>query len=123
MGKRIPNRNKSNDYINNDELVAELKRSYELQRPTERLCKMFHQLCVHCSGSFIYDTNEDRYDCITTAFSIVLSKWNKFDFEKRTNAFSYFTQIALNGLRAGWNQLNGNKKNTISLDNIFEESV
>lgn len=111
------------NYINNDELMDELRKSKALGKPTQRLTEMFQLLARRVSGSFIYDSNEDRYDCVLHSFTILMEKWNKFDFEKNTNAFSFYTQVALNGLRAGWNLLNGKKKYTVSIDRIFIESV
>ena len=123
MGKPIPNRDTSRDYINNDMLVTEWKKSEELDRATDELSRMFQILAKKVSGSFIYDSNDDRYDCVQHAYVCLMSNWKKIDLERRTNAFSYFTQIALNGLRQGWNTLNGKKKQTISISRIFEEDV
>lgn len=115
--------NKSNHYINNDMLVEELRKSKELGKPTLELVDMFKKLSRKISGSFIYDNEEDRIDCVMFSLTVLLEKWDKYDLTKDTNAFSYYTQIALNGLRAGWNQLNSKKSKTVSLDAIFEEPV
>lgn len=117
------NIDKNNYYINNDMLVEELRKSKELGKPTLELIEMFKKLSRKISGSFIYDNEEDRIDCVMYSLTVLLEKWDKYDLNKDTNAFSYYTQIALNGLRAGWNQLNGKKSRTVSLDAIFEESV
>ena len=39
----------------------------------------------------------DREDCIQSALLDLLRYWKKFNEEKSTNAFAYFTQIVKNG--------------------------
>lgn len=113
----------SNYYVINDELVEELKKSRNNGEPTKELSDMFSKLALKVSGSYIYDSNDDRYDCVGHAYMILMEKWNKWNPDENTNAFSFYTQVALNGLRAGWNILNRKKKFTVSIDNIFEENI
>ena len=123
MGKHIPNRDSSRDYVNNDELRQEIAICKERGELSEKLSAMFLKICTKLSGAFIYDNNEDRHDCVMEAYIQLSRKYVKIDLSKNTNAFSYCTQIALNGLRAGWNKLAKSRKDTISINHIFDDSI
>lgn len=112
-----------NHYINAKEFANELKSCQDKETLSPKMYKLFQLLARKCSGSFIYNNNEDRMDCISTAVMIMAQSYMKFDFNKKVeaNAFSYFTSVAFNGLRAGWNALNKQQKNTYRIDQIFNE--
>ena len=75
-------------YVNNDALVTELKRAKAAQRPTTELAEMFQMIASRVSNKFVYDDKCDKEDCVAAAVEIMLKKYDKFDFELRTNAFS-----------------------------------
>jgi len=111
------------NYLDNDDLVRELRNSRALGAPTAELANMFNLIASRVSRKFTYDNYMDREDCISTAVEIMLKKYDKFDFGLQTNAFSYYTQIALNGLYYGWNQIAKNRSCTYSIDRIFQEPI
>lgn len=113
----------SQHYIDAAEFTEELRECQQKQQLSERMYRFFQKLAHKCSGSFVYTSNEDRQDCIATAVSIMATKYMKYDFnhESGSNAFSYFTSVAFNGLRAGWNELNGHNSRTYRIDQIFKE--
>lgn len=112
-----------NHYVQNDKLVEELKKSRANGRPTEKLSIMFKLIAQNRTRKFPYKNEDDRKDCVSTAVEIMLKKFDKFDLERNTNAFSYYSQVAINGLFYGWNQLNSKAPVTYSIDQIFSESV
>lgn len=125
MGRKKSTKPTTNHYINATEFANELRTCQEIGEVTTKMYKLFQLLARKCSGSFIYTVNDDRNDCIANAVLIMAKSYMKFDFHKReeANAFSYFTSVAMNGLRQGWNILNSNSKNTYRIDQIFNEHI
>lgn len=112
----------ANDYINSKEFAEELLYCQQHKTVTEHMFNLFKILATRCSGSFFYQTNDDRQDCVMHAVLIMASVYMKFDFKKDTaGPFAYFTSVAYNGLRAGWNQLNKYNSRTYRIDQIFIE--
>lgn len=109
-----------NHYINAKEFAEELKFCQENEILSEKMFSMFKKLAQRCSGSFYYQNPDDRYDCVMNAVMIMADKYMKFDFNRESaGPFSYFTSIAYNGIRAGWNSLNSGKSVTYRIDQIF----
>lgn len=107
-------------YINAKEFADELMWCQEHNQLTEKMYNMFKKLAQRCSGSFYYQSPDDRYDCVMNAVLIMADKYQKFDFSRESaGPFSYFTSIAYNGIRAGWNSLNAGKSVTYRIDQIF----
>lgn len=92
-------------YINNRELLAAIIESKEKQRLTPEALVMLDRMIKEISKIFKYKMNEDREDCQAFAMEDVIKYWNRFDPEKSTNAFSYFTQLIKNGYGKGWRRL------------------
>ena len=123
MGRTRKSSGTSTHYINAQEFSDELFRCQQDGELSVKMYRFFQILARKCSGSFVYTDNEDRQDCINHAVMIMGRSFMKFDFNKkaRANAFSYFTSVALNGLRQAWNQLNGHNAVTYRIDQIFKE--
>lgn len=115
--------NSSNYYIDPNEFADELKLCQQRGECSTKMYEMFKELARKCSGSFVYTSNDDRQDCINHAVVIMAQKFMKYDFSRTECAgpFSYFTSVAFNGLRAGWNELNGHNSRTYRIDQIFKE--
>lgn len=124
MGRPKSTKPTTNHYINPVEFADELKACQEKGELSLKMYEFFKLLARKCSGSFIYTINDDRNDCISKAVMIMAQSYMKFDFNRKgeANAFSYFTSVALNGLRAGWNELNSHSATTYRLDQIFTEN-
>lgn len=82
-----------NNYLNNKDMLAELKKSKADGKMTTELTKMIMMLCKRYGQHpwFInYSYNDDMQ---AFALLTVVKFWNRFDETKSTNAFAYFTQI------------------------------
>ena len=125
MGRKRSTKPTSNQYINAHEFAEELRSCQENGVVSEKMYRFFQLLARKCSGAFIYTSNEDRMDCVSNAVTVMARAYMKFDFNRKAeaNAFSYFTSVALNGLRQGWNELNAHSKNTYRIDQIFSEHL
>lgn len=108
-------------YLDGDEFREEVIKCQERGRVSERLGEMFRKLCHRNSGSYIYMDEDDRQDCIANAVLQCVRSYDKYNPETTDNAFAYFTRVAINGLRAGWNKMHRHKSREYRLDQIFKE--
>lgn len=83
-------------YLNNKELLAEVRESKKIGRMTDTLAKMLILLCSKYAkkGNFVnYSYNEDMQGY---AMMMLVRTWNSFDPEKGSNPFAFFTQCIKN---------------------------
>jgi hypothetical protein len=111
------------NYLQNEDLVNELRRCRGLGYPSAELAIMFTKIATHRSNCYKYDDPEDKRDCISGAVEIMIKKWDKFNLDADTNAFSYYTQVATNGLYHTWNQISRGNDVTYSYDRVFHENT
>lgn len=118
-------KNKKDFYVDNDELHNEVIRCKSNDTCSTKLAEMFQKLAYRVSfmPAFKYYNDSDRKDCVQHAVYRMIEQYREFDTDRGTNAFSFFTQTALNGLRAGWNIIKKNSKDTVRFDMIFDESI
>jgi len=79
-------------YLNNKELLAEVKISKQKGAMTDKLAKMLMLLCMKYAkkGNFVnYSYNDDMQ---AFAALMLVKTWNAFDPEKSDNPFAFFTQ-------------------------------
>ena len=83
-------------YLNNRELLAEVKRSKENKVMSALLAKMLMLLCSRFAkkGNFVnYSYNEDMQ---AYAMMMLVRTWDRFDPEKYDNPFAFYTQCIKN---------------------------
>lgn len=107
------------NYMDADEFREEIIECRKTNEISEQLGEFFQLLCQRNSGAFMYVDETDRQDCIQTAVLQCVKAFTKYDINTSTNAFSYFTMVAINGLRAGWNKMHRNKSREYRLSDIF----
>lgn len=79
-------------YLNNRDLLPEVKKSKELGRMTDTLAQMLMLLCANYArkGNFVnYSYNEDMQ---AYAMMMLVRTWNSFNPDKGSNPFAFFTQ-------------------------------
>ena len=91
-------------YLNNKELLAELKISNENGKMTDALAKMLQKLCARYStrGNFANYTYLD--DMQSYAMMMIVRTWKSFDATKGSNPFAFFTQCIKNSFIQYLNQ-------------------
>lgn len=93
INKRTEKRKNAKNYLNNADLLKELKKSREQNQMTDELAKMFMVLAQRYAGKgrFInYTYNEDLQGfALLTGVKV----WKSFDPDKGSNPFAYFTQV------------------------------
>jgi DNA-directed RNA polymerase specialized sigma subunit len=97
-------------YLNNKELLAEVKRAKKKGQMTDLLARMLMLLCSKYAkkGNFInYSYNEDMQ---AYAMMMLVRTWNSFDPEKSNNPFAFFTQCIKNSFIQFLNQESRQRK-------------
>ena len=92
-------------YVKNKDLLLAIIESKEKGELTPEALAMLDRIIKEISKIFKYKLEEDREDCQAFAMEDVLKYWNRFDPEKSSNAFAYFTQLVKNGFGKGWRRL------------------
>lgn len=90
-------------HINQKEFLNEIVKSLDNEKLTPRALEMFTVLTDKLSNALSYKNPDDKDDCKSFAMLDLLLYWNRFNPEKSSNAFAYFTQIAKNGMSKGFN--------------------
>ena len=92
-------------YVNNKELLEAIIQSKSKGELTPDALFMIDKMIKKISKIFSYRLEEDREDCQAFAMEDVIRYWDRFDPEKSSNAFSFFTQMIKNGFGKGWRKL------------------
>jgi uncharacterized protein (DUF2141 family) len=104
-------------YVKPKELYEEICISLKQEKLTPKAQGMLILIAEKANQKLKYTDPKDREDCIGFAILDLLKYWNRFNPEKTTNAFAFFTQVAKNGYAKGWHKLHpGKYKGTVSLD-------
>lgn len=114
----------SGQYIPPIEFKNEYDASVALGRPTIKLQEMFIKLANRRSYSknFFYRNQCDRDAAVNFAAMQAILKWDKFDSERFSNLFSYFTSMITNDLILYRNILRKGKDREVSIDALFDSS-
>jgi len=109
----------NNYYVKNKDLMRAFKESREIEKLTPELIGMFQLMITGIAKKMAYKNPDDRDDCMSFAMEDLCKYWDRFKPEKSNNPFSYFTQIAKNGLAKGWKKIHPPKcPNTIPFSHI-----
>lgn len=110
---------KPKKYLNNKDLLIEIKKSKEQGRMTNELAKMLQLLCHRygSKGNYInYTYNEDMQ---AYAMMMLCKTWASFDAEKSNNPFAFYTQC----IKHSFSQfLNSEKKQRDIRDAVLVEN-
>jgi len=93
-----------NFYIRNKDLLKELIESKEKGELTKNAVKMFILLSERIVSRMSYVNQYLKEEAISGAKLDLLLYWKGFNPKKSTNAFSYLSQIAKNGLAKSFNK-------------------
>lgn len=106
-------------YIDQKKLFEEIIKSKQNNQLTPEALRMLMLMANELSKALKFKYEEDKQDCISFAIEDLLRYWRGFNPERSNNAFSYYTQIAKNGLAKGWKKIRGKSQN-IKIININE---
>jgi hypothetical protein len=97
------------NYITNKEFLKEIIQSKKNNKLTPKAEAMFIILAKKAQTKLYYQYNDDKEDCLMTAYYDMFANWKNFDAERSQNAFAYFTEIAKRGFARQWNILKNHK--------------
>lgn len=109
------NKKKSNNYVDNDFFIEEMKKSIKQDELTSGAIECMLLIGENRSKTnYYFKYPEDRETCLSLGIEYCLRYWRNFDPYKYKNPFAYFTTIIDNGIKQMINQLF--KHSTISID-------
>lgn len=92
-------------YVKNSLLLKEIIKSKEEGKLTPQAVTYLNKIVKECSRVLKYKDPLDKEDCQAFAMLDILLYWNRFNPERSSNAFAFYSQIAKNGLAKGWRKL------------------
>lgn len=106
-------------YVTPEEFHLEFKACLALDMPSPKLMVMFEKIARGRSRSFFSRNKIDTEAGISYAVTESWLKWKKYDINRSSNIFAFFTQVITNDLKTYYNKLQKYDKQNISLDAIF----
>ncbi len=104
---------KKKNYLNNKDMLVQLALSREKGRMTDELAKMFMMLSERYAKKGCYIGYSYNDDMRSHALMSLVTAWPKFNPEKSSNPFAFFTECIKNS----FNQiLNSEKKQRVTRD-------
>jgi len=106
-------------YVPPKDLKAEYFKSLEADKATDKLILMFQKIAKHYATRFKYVNKCDESACVSYATSEAWIKWKKYDEEKSSNIFSFYTSMIANDLMFYHKKMTKGNKNQISIESLF----
>lgn len=95
---------KSKNYLNNKDLLEEIRMSKELGKLTDKAVRMLVLLAERVVSRLPYAEDYLREEAVSGAKMDLILYWNRFDETKSDNIFAYMTQIAKHGAAKSFNR-------------------
>jgi DNA-directed RNA polymerase specialized sigma subunit len=92
-------------YVKNSDLLKEIVLSKQNGKLTDRAVEMFILIANESNKKLKYKDPMDREDCISAGIEDLIRYWDRFDPERSTNAFAFYSQICKHGFAKGWKKL------------------
>lgn len=114
-----PKKKKPKNYLNNKDMLAELKKCHEQDKMTDEFAKMIMLLADRYASRFEYtDYSPHIEDMKAVAVANIVRAWRSFDMEKYNNPFAYFTQAIKHTF---WQYVSQEKKHRLNRDALLIE--
>jgi hypothetical protein len=108
---------KKKNYLNNKDMMAELRKCHEQDKMTDEFAKMIMLLAERYGGRYEYsDYNSHIEDMKAVAVINVVRAWRGFNLELYNNPFAYFTQAIKHTF---WQYVSQEKKHRLNRDSIL----
>ena len=108
---------KKKNYLNNKDIMAELRKCHEQDKMTDEFAKMIMLLADRYGSRFEYsDYSGHIEDMKSSAVLNVVRAWRSFDLEKYDNPFAYFTQAIKHNF---WQYASQEKKHRLNRDELL----
>jgi len=108
---------KKKNYINNADMMDELRKSHEQDQMTDKLANMVMLLAERYSRRYEYvEYSPHIEDMRAIAVMNVVRAWRKFDMDNYDNPFAYFTQAITHTF---WQYSSQEKKHRLNRDHML----
>lgn len=108
---------KKKNYLNNKDMMAELRKCHEQDQMTEEFAKMIMLLAERYGSRYEYsDYSPHIEDMKAVAVANVVRAWKSFDLERFNNPFAYFTQAIKHTF---WQYVSQEKKHRLNRDALL----
>ena len=108
---------KKKNYLNNKDMMAELRKCHEQGEMTQEFAKMIMLLAERYGSRFEYSDYQGHIeDMKSSAVLNVVRAWKSFDLEKYDNPFAYFTQAIKHNF---WQYASQEKKHRLNRDALL----
>lgn len=114
-----------NHYVKNRDLLEELIKCKKTDELSPKLIEMFRLISSRLILKLHFQNPMDKDDVEIGGWTDQCMYWRKFDINRGTNAFAYFSQVCKNGFGKAWNAMYGKKKKfgimefSLSGDNFY----
>ena len=108
-------------YLKNEVLEKHHRDSISKGECSKLLLDDFFLLAKNIYKTLGQETDIDRDACINYAVTEAWLKWNKYNYEKSSNIFAFFTSMISNDLKIHYNYLNRINHRSVSLS-LFENN-
>lgn len=107
-----------NYYVKPDDFHNEYLLSIDKNEPTHKLLLMFEKIAKKYSTKF-RGNKLDIDSCVSYAMTEAWKKWKKYDNERSSNIFAFFTQMIKNDMAQHHNKIFHKKELHVSIDSLF----
>lgn len=115
--KNEPKPKKKKNYLNNKDMMAQLRLCHEQDKMTDEFAKMIMLLAERYGSRYEYsDYSPHIEDMKAVAVTNVVRAWRSFDLERYNNPFAYFTQAIKHTF---WQYVSQEKKHRLNRDTIL----
>lgn len=108
VSKRIVRKN----YVNSTSLTYEIIISKGKGKLTKSAETMLINISKNLIKKFDYYNIDDSYDCQLSGLLSMFENWKRFDEDKYSDAFPYFTEICKRGIVRHFGLIKNNTKNS-----------
>lgn len=112
---------RKNYYLEPKVFAEEYQKSVDQGEPTIKLIKYFELIARKYNTvlSSIYTNKTDIDACVNYAVTEAWLKWDKYDPERSSNLFSFFTTMLSNDMKHHYNKIWKGRKRNISIEALF----
>ncbi len=109
------------NYLDNNVFLEELIKCKEEGEVSDELGEMFIKICTNLgkSPNFINYSYDWKEDMISESLILCMKYWQRFDPERGSNPFAYFTMVAFNAYRAYLKKKKIYLEHTLSLEDHY----
>lgn len=112
---------KTQHYVPPEAFHKEYKLSQEKGEPTRKLLLMFEKIAKGYSSKYRFRNKLDIDACVNYALTEAWLKWDRYDPERSSNIFSFFTSVIKNDINQHYGTIM-RYRGHLSIDVLFSNT-